>query len=138
MGWFGKKETGMVPVEQGKGIERAGSLVPVANDDDEIVIYNGPSKGMQLTQRPRQLVEFRSKSLKIDGKLYKVNVKQLIRMIRYVTQTIGEYKNQDNPYASYVISALRKARANMVADLENHFNITWEIDEATGRSIFYQ
>ncbi len=58
-------------------------------------------------------------------------------MIKQVTQTIGEYKDRDNPYSGYVIGALRKARSDMVTDLESHFNIHWEIDEHSGKSIFY-
>ena len=135
--WGNKKavdETALVPVESGTGVERAGSLVP--KDDDDIVIYRG--KGAVANYKPKgEMVQVRAKPLKIAGKTYNVDPRQLIRMIKQVTQTIGEYKDKDNPYGSYVVGALRKARSDMVSDLEHHFSIHWEIDEASGRSIFY-
>jgi len=103
-------------------------------ESDDVVIY----KGNPLAGCPRgEMVQVRPKSLKIGGKVYEVDPRQLIRMIKQVTQTIGEYKDRENPYAGYVIGALRKARNDMVSDLETHFNIQWEIDEHSGRSIFY-
>jgi hypothetical protein len=78
----------------------------------------------------------RKKELKVCGKKFAVDPRQLIRMIKNITQTIGEYKNQENPSALYVVAALRSARANVAADLENTFNIHWQIDENTGKSIF--
>jgi hypothetical protein len=142
LSWNKKKEepeaTALVPVEQGQGVERAGALV-AAQEDNDIVVYKAPTSkgGITLSPRRGELVQVRPKSLKIDGKVFQVDPKELIRMIKQVTQTIGEYKNRDNPYASYVIGALRKARNDMVSDLEHHFKIHWEIDEETGRSIFY-
>ena len=101
--------------------------------NDEIIIY--PNKNA-ISKRSGG-ISVRSKSLKISGKDYDIDPHQLMRMIRQVTQTIGEYKNRDNPYASYVIGALRKARSDMVSDLEHHFHIHWEIDESNGRCTFY-
>lgn len=121
------------PVVEGSGVNRATELA-TKEQDDEIVIY----KGNPIASRPQgSVVQVRPKSLKIGGKVYNVDPHQLIRMIKQVTQTIGEYKDKDNPYAGYVVGALRKARADMVSDLEHHFNIHWQIDEASGRSIFY-
>lgn len=135
--WGSKKsvdEKALVPVEPGTGTERAGQLV-AKEDDDDIVIH----QGKPLTNyRPKgEMVQVRAKPIKIAGKTYNIDPRQLIRMIKQVTQTIGEYKDKDNPYANYVIGALRKARSDMVSDLEQHFGINWEIDEASGRSIFY-
>ena len=140
MGLWSKKkeENALVPIEQGSGVKRAGALVPVDDDTDLVVYENRKATSIALgAPRGGALVQVRSKALKIDGKVYNVDPRQLIRMIKQVTQTIGEYKSKDNPYSGYVIGALRKARSDMVSDLEHHFNILWEIDEATGRSVFY-
>lgn len=76
--------------------------------------------------------------VKIDGTDFEVDAAQLIRMVRQVTQTIGEYKRVENAYGSYVIPALRKARSDIVSDLENTFGVHWEIDKSTGQSIFFK
>jgi hypothetical protein len=76
------------------------------------------------------------KVITISGKEHKVDPRQLIRMIKNITQTIGEYKSQDNPYSAYVTSALRKARNDIASDLENSFSIHFSIDENTGKSQF--
>lgn len=120
--------------------KKSTELVPIDNqskDQEEIVVYKGNKNDITVRQDRRTMVKVRSKSVKIDGKVYEIDPKELIRMIKQVTQTIGEYKNRDNPYASYVIGALRKARNDMVSDLEHHFKINWEIDEETGKSVFY-
>lgn len=116
-------------------VPKTKELAPVESAPvDDVVIY----QGNPLVGRPRgEMVQVRPKALKIAGKVYNVDPRQLIRMIKQVTQTIGEYKDKENPYSGYVIGALRKARSDMVSDLESHFNIHWEIDEHTGRSVFY-
>lgn len=102
---------------------------------DEMVVYAG-SGG--ITNRSRgQAIQVRSKVLKISGKNHTVDPYQLMRMIKQTTQTIGEYKERDNPYASYIIAALRKARGDIASDLESHFRIHWEIDQMSGNSVFY-
>jgi hypothetical protein len=117
--WTTKKETGLT-IKEPEQLELSTEVI----DNDVVVRRSG-------------LVEPRPKSLKIAGKVHKVDYQQLIRMVKQVTQTIGEYKDRDNPYASYVIGSLRKARADMVSDLESHFGINWEINEKTGKSVFY-
>jgi len=83
------------------------------------------------------LIVSTKKPITICGSTHRVDHESLIRMVRQVTQTIGEYNGQDTPYAAYIVGALRKARADMVSDLERYFGVHWRIDEATGKSIFY-
>jgi hypothetical protein len=133
LSWVGKKA-----VESGSGVERAAALIPLDKEDNDVIVYeNRKASGIALSGSRGAVVQVRSKSLKISGEVYEVDPRTLIRMIKQVTQTIGEYKDKNNPYAAYVVSALRKARSDMVSDLEHHFRINWEIDEATGKSIFY-
>lgn len=71
-------------------------------------------------------------------KKHDIDVDALIRMIKQVTQSIGEYKDQDNDYGNrYIIPALRVARSNMVTDLESKFGIHWKIDD-DGKCYFYK
>jgi len=75
--------------------------------------------------------------IKVGGELFQIDPAQLMRMIKQITQTIGEYKAMENAYGRYIIPALRKARSDMVSDLENNFGIHWEID-ASGSSRFFK
>lgn len=77
----------------------------------------------------------KTKEITISSKKYEVSPKQLIRMIKNITQTIGEYKKTDNPMSAYAIHALRKARNDVSADLENTFRIHTTISES-GRTEF--
>ncbi len=79
----------------------------------------------------------RRKLVTVAGKQHELDHEALIRMVRQVTQTIGEYAGQETTYAAYIANALRKARADMVSDLEHYFGVHWRIDEATGKSVFY-
>ncbi len=79
----------------------------------------------------------RRKLVTVAGKQHELDHEALIRMVRQVTQTIGEYASQETTYAAYIANALRKARADMVSDLEHYFGVHWRIDEATGKSVFY-
>lgn len=115
--WGGKKE-----------------LVPIDVEGNDIVVHQG---AIAPVKQNGAVVRVRSRQLKIAGQVYTVDPQQLMRMIRQVTQTIGEYKDQDNPYAEYVVRGMRKTRSDMVSDLEHHFKIHWQIDEADGRSVFY-
>jgi len=135
----GSKEgkTAMVPIEAGTGVSRSAALVSTDSDDEIVVYEDRKASGITLSPARGAVVQVREKSVKIDGKVYKIDPQHLIRMIKQVTQTIGEYKNKDNPYSAYVVGALRKARSDMVSDLEHHFKIQWEIDEGSGRSVFY-
>lgn len=78
----------------------------------------------------------RRKAITISGKTHQLDPKQLCRIIMHTTQQIGEYKAMNNPYSAYVVNALRKARNDMVSDLETNFGIGHQIAE-NGRSVFY-
>jgi hypothetical protein len=78
----------------------------------------------------------RPKSITVGGATFQVDADMLMRMVKQITQQIGEYKDMDNIYSRYVIPALRKARSDMVSDLERHFAIKWELDRQ-GQSVFY-
>ncbi len=102
-------------------------------------ILEGEVVHTSLVERRRgtgTVIETRAKQIKVSGAEYLIDHESLCRAIKNVTQTIGEYKQKDNAYARYVIPALRKARSDMVSDLESHFGIHWEIDEG-GRSRFF-
>lgn len=101
-------------------------LAPIEDSKQEIV---GIKRG-------NLEIQIKSKAIKINGKKFDVDPRQLIRMIKHITQSIGDYKNQDNPAAEYAISALRKARADIVSALETNFKIYWELDQNTGASKF--
>lgn len=79
----------------------------------------------------------RSKTVAIDGANYELNPHMLIRMIKQVTQTIGEYKRQQNAYSAFIVASLRKARSDMVSVLENKFKINWKLDRNTNESVFF-
>ncbi|MDE2104738.1 MAG: hypothetical protein KGL39_46305 [Patescibacteria group bacterium] len=82
-------------------------------------------------------IQSSKKTISVAGHPFRVDHESLIRMIRQVTQTIGEYREQDTPYAAYIVNALRKARADMASDLEHFFGVHWRIDEGTGKLVFY-
>jgi len=92
-----------------------------------------------VIEQRTQMVEVRRSTavVRVMGENFEIDPSQFIRMIRQITQTIGEYKAMDNVYGRYVIPALRKARSDMVSDLENKFGIHWEID-SNGNSRFYK
>lgn len=100
---------------------------------NDIAIYNGNP----LSKRGGgAIVQVRSKEVMVAGKKINLDPYQLIRMIKQVTQTIGEYKGQDNPYALYVVKGMRKIRADMVSDLEHNFRIHWQVGD-DGTSVFF-
>jgi len=101
-------------------------VMPVKENND-IVIRRG-SAGT--------IVQVRSKEVAIAGTKRMVDPYQLIRCIKRVTQTIGEYKICDDVYSAVIVGALRKARGDLVNILENEFRIHWQIDEGTGKSTF--
>lgn len=104
-----------------------GLAIPPPLPDNDIVVTAGIGG---------PVVHVSTKIVKINGRSYRMDPAQLIRMIKTVTQTIGEYKNMDNPNAAYIINAMRKGRSDMVSDLESHFRIHWKIDE-NGNSFFW-
>lgn len=124
---FGDKKTAIAKTEK--------TEIATTEEDGDVVVIR-KSNGISISSKRNAIVQVRAKAIKIGDKVYNIDPQQLIRMIKQVTQTIGEYKNRDNPYAGYVIGALRKARSDMVSDLEHHFNIHWEIDEE-GKCVFF-
>ena len=100
-------------------------------------IQKPASEEIVVAQRTGAVVQVRSRMLTIKGKRFTVDPYQLIRIIKRVTQSIGEYRDAENPYAAYVVDGLRKARGDMVSDLENNFHIHWQIDQHTGNSVFF-
>jgi len=92
--------------------------------------------GIPVQQFPK-LIHFQAKQLTINGTVCLIDAEQLMGMIKNITQTIGEYKNMNNPMKHYVIPGLRKIRRDMVNDLEHHFHIHWQINQNTGECIFW-
>lgn len=105
----------------------AGTAIAVQANDDL-----GQLSGAQVGR-----LVAKKRPVTVAGKQYQLDYESLVRMVRQVTQTIGEYNGQESAYAAYVVAALRKARADMVSDLEHYFGVHWRIDEATGKSVFY-
>lgn len=83
-------------------------------------------------------VRCKQEIVNVNGKKFEADPRELIRIVKSITMTIGEYKSQGNLQAEYVIPALRKARSQVVSDLETHFRITWRINDQTGKSEFMQ
>ncbi len=81
------------------------------------------------------LIRPNAKPVKIGGKEFQIDAEQLMRMIKRVTQSVGEFKLHENAYSQYVIPALRKARGEMVSDLEHYFGVHFRVDE-DGKSEF--
>ncbi len=137
-GGSGKKE------KESKNTELAPVKPPttlvVADDEEEgsteIVVKSKTSIQKAPTNGLAQ-VQFKSKELVIAGKKTKTNPQQLIRCIKRITQNIGEYKGVEDVYANVVVTALRKARGDLVSILESEFHINWQINPDTGESVFY-
>ena len=102
----------------------------------EIAEVKQPSRELDRSNVRGNLSHIRPKQIRKFGELVYLDPELLMRMIRRVTQNIGEYNDVDNVYAKYIVPALRKARGDMVSDLETHFRIHWRLDEQ-GRSDFY-
>ncbi len=106
-------------------VEEKKGLAPIRKKND-IVIRKG-----------NNIVQIKAKEIVIAGEKHKVDPYQLIRMIKRVTQNIGEYKLTEDVYSAVITGALRKARGDLVGILEKDFNIHWQIGD-DGTSIFYQ
>lgn len=90
-----------------------------------------------VRQAPQAAIQIRSKQVALGGRRIDVDPYQLIRVIKRVTQNIGEYKDLEDVYSTIICGALRKARGDLVNILESQFHIHWEVDATTGKSIFY-
>ena len=121
------KPKSLVPASDGK--TQSKSLVP--SNEEEIVIQG-------VSKRPAPLVLERKKEITISGKTFTVDPYELIRLIKRVTQTIGEYKDLEDAFGVVMTAALRKARGDLVNQLQKNFSICWQIDEHTGQSIFFR
>jgi|SRR5581483_9031980 len=126
---FGRKKE--EPQESSTAIIKKGSNEIAEANDSDIVIKSKNS----ITQKSTSIIS-RQKRVIINGEKHEVDAYQLMRFIKRITQTIGEYKNTDVPFAAYVIPALRKARGDMASTLETHFNIHWQIND-NGESEFF-
>lgn len=115
--------------------KEATTEVAVKEDTKDIAIYRG--NPLATKSQSGALVQVRSKELMIAGKKRKVDPHQLIRIIKRVTQNIGEYKGYEDVYSAVIIGALRKARGDLVNILEDEFHIHWQISNETGESVFY-
>ena len=98
--------------------------------------YGGELAPIVERRTTGRMLAFRTRPVKVGGEQRDVDAQQLMRMIRRITQTIGEYKATDNTYAAYVVPSLRKCRGDMVNDLEDHFGIHFEITD-DGKTVFY-
>ena len=131
-----KKPSTALAVVEDQPKQTKGDLVERENTDiverrsNELQVRRGPGNGGAI-------VQVRSREIMLAGEKRKVDPYQLIRMVKRVTQNIGEYKGQEDVYSKIVIGALRKARGDLVNSLEHNFGIHWQIDEETGQSIFY-
>jgi len=103
------------------------------------VIQRRTSKGGNLVKRRNTTmaaVRQEYKTISIGGQNFDIDAPTFIRMIKQITQAIGEYKRMDNVYSRYIIPSLRKSRSDMLSDLEQHFHVKWEIVD--GQSVFYK
>ncbi len=117
--------------------EKPSTAVAVREErKSDIAIYKGNPLAPARTGN-NALVQVRSKELMVAGKKRKVDPYQLIRIIKRVTQNIGEYKGYEDVYSSVIVGALRKARGDLVNILEDEFHIHWQINADTGESVFY-
>jgi hypothetical protein len=110
-----------------KKLDQSTELVPIERNEDIVVRGN----------RGLVEVQMRGKEMTVAGTKKKVDPYQLIRMIKRVTQNIGEYKTCEDVYSTIIISALRKARGDLVSLLEGGFGVHWQVDRETGESVFF-
>ena len=123
-------------IKPSSGLKVAGNnLVPVKQTKAVTVRpehANLPVTRGELEQVLSKLLPF--KQIEIGGDY--IDAEVIIRLVKRVTQQIGEYRDADSAYSHYVIPALRKARSDMLSDLEKHFHIKWRL--VNGQSEFYK
>jgi len=112
------------------------SLVVTDKKKGDLAPHMMGVKGLMTRPAGGTVLRVRRREITIADKKYEADPHDLITMIRTVTQQIGDYKQQDNLLAKYMMDALRKARSAMVSDLQK-FGIHWEVDKATGESVFW-
>ena len=122
-----KKMSNLIKHEQ--SLPARESNVPVVvSATESITVTNGARGG--------QIVRVRAREMSICGNKRMVDPYELMRMIKNVTQTIGEYKDSDNAFGDFVVTAMRKARQDMVSRLSETFHIHWGIDD-NGKTYFF-
>lgn len=113
-------------------------VAPEGIDIEEQTEQTAKVTGLRLAKVPQTaMIRVKKKEISIGKEKYSVDAYDLMRMIRQVTQTIGEYKDAEHTYSAYVTHGLRKIRNDMASDLETHFSIHFQIDQQTGKSIFF-
>jgi len=97
------------------------------------------NKEVQIVDRKGNAIVVKkvSKIVSVSGKKFDMNPLELVRMIRNVTQQIGDHKRNGNAYSAYLLPQLRTTRNQMVADLERYFGVSHVISDE-GKSIFYK
>jgi hypothetical protein len=119
-------------------VKRSQQVVTKPTTPAKSLVLSGSDGDFEIQlKRPNStgLVRSPKKEIMINKEKHQVDAYQLIRMIRNVTQQIGEYKNVEHTYAAYVIPSLRKARNDMASDLVKHFGIHWSLED--GNSVFW-
>jgi hypothetical protein len=86
--------------------------------------------------RPSADIQEALRTVTIAGETRSVDPQQLVRLIRRVTQTIGEYTGRDDIYSAIIAKALREARGELVTVLEDSFGVHWRIEN--GKSVFWR
>jgi hypothetical protein len=102
------------------------SRVIVEKDDSEEIVFRGSLKSVPV-QRKISIIKSKRVSVVIAGKKHNVTREEIAREIKYITQTIGEYKDQSSIMSDIMVGALRKARADLVSLLETKFNVSWQL-----------
>lgn len=93
-------------------------------------------KGMVARPTGGSVLHVKRREIVIDEQSHQVDPQDIMTIIRSLTQEIGDWKKMDSIMGCYKVSALRTARQAAVSDLKK-FGIHWQIDKATGESIFW-
>ena len=131
--------TNLVPIKPKKISREKISVVhaEIIDSDDRPVTQGQLASLLSrfLSPKSTQPLIGRTNTIIIGGEPFDIDPEALMRMVKQITQQIGEYKSMNNTYTRYVVPALRKARSDMISDLEHHFHIKWRLD-SNGQSVF--
>lgn len=78
-----------------------------------------------------------TKTIIINKEKCRVNPVEIIRHIKTITQTIGQYKSDESPLSMILVRGLRQSRSEFVQILEQEFQIHWKLD-LNQNSIFFR
>ncbi len=117
--------------------EKPQTALAVKKKDVAIQVSDRANVMPDIVKVRDNVIQIRRREIQIDGKKHQADMYQLITMIKQVTQMIGDYKKENGLLGEYMISALRKARASMVSDLQTNFHVNWQINKQTGDSEFW-